>query len=250
MEFQHIIVEKKDGIAKIVLNRPQVLNAMNLQMLSELVVALEEADRDEDVRVIVLTGAGRAFSAGRDMKEVGTTDFRPGRRAYETIENLKKPVIAAVNGYCYTGAVELVLCCDMIVASEGAIFGDTHARYGLVHGGGGTQRLPRLLGLMKAKELMLTCEPITAQEAERIGLVNKVVPADKLEEAVEDLARKIMNNSSTSIATIKSLANQSARLDLAAGLELERAAYQAHREKGLAEDSQERLRAFLGRNRG
>ena len=147
MNYQNIIVEKKEGIAKIIFNRPQVLNAFSENLLFELEDAIKEAGADDSVQVLVLTGAGRAFSAGMDLKELGTRTERKVDAVQllkgipKAIEELEKPLIAAVSGYCFTGGLELVLQCDMIIASENAIFADTHARYGLIQGWGASQRL-------------------------------------------------------------------------------------------------------------
>ena len=160
------------------------------------------------------------------------------RKTIEAIENLPKPVIAMVNGYCLTGALELAMGCDVIIASENAVFGDTHARWGLRPTWGLSQRLPRTVGVMKAKELSFTADMISAQEAERIGLINKVVPAEKLEEATKEMAEKMLSNSRGSIAAYKYLIDQGMKKDLATGLKLEAEAVIA------IEDAQERLQSF------
>ena len=150
MEYNTMIVEKKDRVAKIILNRPP-LNAVNEEMLDELVAVCEDLEKDKNIHVVILTGAGRAFSAGRELSGVIAGKEYPGGPRYRALENLSKPVIAAVNGYCFTGSFELAMCADIIIASEKAVFSDTHARFGLVPGGGQTQRLPRLIGVRKAK---------------------------------------------------------------------------------------------------
>jgi enoyl-CoA hydratase/carnithine racemase len=230
MGYENIVVEKKEGIAKITLNRPQVLNALNQQTFSEIQAALEDIGRDDSVGVVLITGAGRAFSAGLDIKalsgrggggDVGVEINRLARGAIEAIESLPKPVIAVVNGYCLTGALEVALACDMIIASENAIFGDTHAKWGLRPTWGLSQRLPRAVGVMKAKELSFTAETISAKEAERIGLINKVVPPEKLEEAAKELAEKMLSNSRGSLAAYKTLINQGMKVDLVTGLKIE-----------------------------
>ncbi len=249
MEYATIIYEKKDGIAKITLNRPEVLNAISPQLLEELEEALKDIASDDTVGVVVLTGAGRAFSAGVDIKGMGagaggqgdvvTTRKRLALDVIEAIENLDKPVIAAVNGYCLTGALELATACDIIVASENASFGDTHARWGLTPTWGGSQRLPRLIGAMKAKEMVFTCDMLTAKEAQQIGLVNKVTPPEKLEETVQELAGKILANSRASIRIQKSLINRGLKLDYASGLKMAE-----DESPGATGDSQSRLQSF------
>ncbi len=226
MTYNKIILEKKNGIAKITLNRPQVLNAIDEELLSELVTALNEIEKDDSVQVVILTGAGRAFSAGRDLKGVLEGREWVGGARYKALEDLSKPVIAAVNGHCFTGALELVMCADIVIASESAVFGDTHARFGIVSGGGQTQRLPRQIGVKKAKELLFTCEPISAREAQRIGIVNRVVPPEKLEEAAVEMAEKILRNIPETIRIIKALINKGMMTDLETGLKMEAAKHQ------------------------
>lgn len=223
MTYSKIILEKKKGIAKITLNKPEALNAVDEGLLTELVAALNDIENDNSVNVVILTGAGRAFSAGRDLKGILEGRERAGGERYQALENLSKPVIAAVNGYCFTGSFELAMCADIIIASENAVFGDTHARFGLSPGGGQTQRLPRQIGAKKAKELMFTCDMISASEAERIGIVNKVVPAEKLEEATMEMAEKILKNIPETVSRIKSLVNQGMNTDLETGLKMEAA---------------------------
>jgi enoyl-CoA hydratase/carnithine racemase len=197
----------------------------------EIKAAVQEAGKDEDIRVIVLTGAGRAFSAGVDLVSLGNRKLEggkvgsildePARDVIDTIQSVPKVVIAMVNGYCITGALEIVLGCDLIIASSEARFGDTHARWGLRPSWGMSQRLPYLVGILKAREMSFTAELITAEEAERIGLVNMVVPQEKLEGAVQELAKKVMANSREAIAAAKYLYNKSMKERLEKGLQLE-----------------------------
>jgi len=152
MPYENLRLECRDGIAWLTLNRPRVLNALSSQLLAELDQAIAALAADDTVRVVVLTGAGRAFSAGRDVAEIATEGARrvlqhsPGGQVFARLAALEKPVIAAVNGPCFTGALELALACDFIIASEEAVFGDTHARLGVIPAGGGTQRLPQRIG--------------------------------------------------------------------------------------------------------
>jgi len=221
VSYNKIILEKKGGIAKITLNRPEALNAMDEELVAELVAALDDIEHDSDIDVAIITGVGRAFSAGRDLKGILAGREWVGGIRYQALEDLSKPVIAAVNGFCFTGALELAMCADIVIASENAVFGDTHARFGLVPGGGQTQRLPRLIGAKRAKELMFTCDMISAQDAERMGMVNRVVPAEKIEEAAWEMAEKILKNIPEAIRTIKSLVNRGIRTDLETGLKME-----------------------------
>ena len=231
MPYQYIIYTREDGVAWLRLNRPEVLNAISPALLSEMRDALEKAGKDDEIGVVVLTGDGRAFSAGVDLKSLGDRGLEggrvgpvlddPAREMIEIIQTMPKVVIAMVNGYCFTGALEIVLVCDLIVAAEEAKLGDTHTRWGIRPSWGMSQRLPLMVGLLKAKELSFTADTITAREAERIGLVNMVVPGEKLEVAVKEMAQKILGNSREAIAACKYLYNRSQGDRLATGLKLE-----------------------------
>jgi enoyl-CoA hydratase len=231
MGYENLIYEKRDRVARITINRPSVMNALTPALLGEIKSAVLDAGNDNEVGVVVLTGAGRAFSAGVDLKSLGERKLDkgkvgpilddPARELIETIQSIPKIVIAMVNGYCFTGALEIVLACDLVVASEEAKFGDTHARWGLRPTWGMSQRLPRTVGLSKARQLSFTAETIDGREAERIGLANMAVPADKLEEATQDLISKIMLNSLDSLAAYKYLYNRGQRVTLEQGLKLE-----------------------------
>ena len=200
MNYRNIILEKKNRVAKITLNRAEELNAIDKQTHLELQAALKDIEEDPEARVVVITGAGRAFCAGADLKYAVSITDKPqelaafGQLFYDTygmIENLGKPVIAMVNGMALAGGIELLEACDLAVAAEDARIADQHANFGLVPAGGSTQRLPRQIGLKKAKELLLTGDWVTGKEAERLGLVNKAVPADKLEEETMKMAEKL-----------------------------------------------------------
>ena len=231
MAYENLIYEKKDGVAKITINRPSVMNALTPTLLSEMKAAVLEAGKDSEVKVIVLTGAGRAFSAGVDLIALGDRKLErgnvgpilddPARDLIQTIQDVPKVVIAMVNGFCITGAMEIVLGCDLVIAAEEAKFGDTHARWGLRPTWGMSQRLPRAVGMLKAKELSFTADLITGKEAQQLGLVNMAVPADKLEEVVQELIKKLMANSMVSLAAYKYLYNQGNIDTLKNGLELE-----------------------------
>jgi enoyl-CoA hydratase len=251
--YETILVDKVDGITKITLNRPQAMNALNPALLRELGQALDGLRTDADLACVVITGTGRAFCAGVDIKSMDEGSEENSAKArtklalkvIDAIETLEAPVIAAVNGYCFTGGIELALACDMIVASATAAFGDTHAKWGLTAIWGGTQRLPRVVGVMKAKELMFTCATISAQEAKEIGLVNRVVTAEELEATVMEMARSIAANSRLANRAHKRLINQGMLLDLGEALKM------AEREApGPTADSEERLRAFKERKKG
>ena len=222
MAHNTLDLETTGGIATITLNRPP-MNAVTDEMLDELVSACKTVEDDDTVHVIILTGAGRAFSAGRDVPGVLAGKERPGGSRYRILEEINMPVIAAVNGFCFTGAFELAMCADLIIASDKAKFVDTHARFGIVPGGGQTQRLPRLIGARKAKELLFTGRQLSADEAEQIGIVNKVVPHDTLMEEAQAMAALILENIPETISIEKRLINQSMTTTLEDGLELEAA---------------------------
>jgi len=210
MEFETIIYEKQDGVAVIRLNRPQVLNAMNRQLWTDLEAALEDARGDDGVKVVIITGEGRAFSTGADLKE---SKDRTPEEYREYLENLQevsrriirypKPIIAAVNGYALGSGYELALACDIRIAAESAKFGSPEARVSSSVTGGAMRLLQDLVGPGKAKELLFTCEFIDGKEAERIGLVNRVVPDERLMEETMAMAKKIAENSAFSIKVIK-----------------------------------------------
>ncbi len=245
MTYKKIIVEKNNGIAKLILNRPEVLNAIDEELLAELVTALADIEKDASVNVVILTGAGRAFSAGRDLKGVMAGREWVGGVKYQALEDLGKPVIAAVNGACFTGAFELAMCADIIIASENAVFGDTHARFGIVSGGGQTQRLPRQIGAKRAKELIFTSGTLTASEAERWGIVNKVVPPEKLEEAAVEMAGKILKNIPETVRTFKRLINDGLKTDLESGLKMEAETH--HGPITPTGEGRKRMEALLGK---
>jgi len=249
MAYETITYQASGGIGRITFNRPQVMNAITPGMLKELKAAVLEAGKDRDVRVIVLTGVGRAFSAGVDLKAMGDQklvngkvgDFLdvPARELINAIRSVPKAVICLVNGFCFTGAVEIMLACDIVIAAEDAKIGDTHAKWGLRPTWGMSARLPRRVGYLKARELSFTAEAITGKEAERIGLINLAAPADRLEDAMQNMAKKLMGNSAQSIAAYKQLYNANESLTLDKSLDLE---FDSDFE---ITDSLERLSAFI-----
>lgn len=202
MSFQTLLHDKRGGIAYVTINRPEKLNALNQKVMEELCNCFEVIQKDDEVRAVILTGAGeKAFVAGADVNELalqtpiqGKETSLAGQRILDAIENLGKPVIAAVNGYAFGGGCELAMACTLRIASENARFGQPEVKLGIIPGYAGTQRLPRLVGKGRALEMILSGEPVSAQEAYRIGLVNQVVAAKDLMAAAESLARKIMTN--------------------------------------------------------
>ena len=230
MAYQAIIFEKKDGIAKVTFNRPEVMNARNRQMRDEIVQAMTEIRNDPEIRVAILTGAGdRSFSAGRDLKEAAQ-EKRPiiesrqqklERGDTEVIANLNKPIIAAINGYALGGGLEMALACDIRVAVEEAKLGLPEVTRGMIPGSGGTQRLSRVIGLGKALELILTGAVLDAHEALRLGLVNKVVPRSELISAAEQYARKITSNGPLAVVFAKEAVRKGYEMPLEDSLRLE-----------------------------
>jgi len=231
MAYETIIYKEEADIGRIIFNRPEAMNAISPKMLKELGDAVLEAGKDSKVRIIVLTGSGKAFCAGVDLKSLGDAKLErgkvgdlldlPARRLINAIRSAPKVVIALVNGFCFTGAMEIMLACDLVIASEDAKIGDTHAKWGLRPTWGMSARLPRRVGFLKAKELSFTADATPAKEAERIGLINQAVPADKLEDALQAMAKKILANSPQSIEAYKLLYNKNESMTLDQSLELE-----------------------------
>ncbi|MEZ4935136.1 MAG: enoyl-CoA hydratase/isomerase family protein [Saprospiraceae bacterium] len=212
MSYTQIILEKHHHTAWIKLNRPDKLNALTPTMLREWKVALKDLEDDPDCRVIVVTGEGRAFSAGVDLDFFKNEKVTPGNpfhalglEVMHLLESSSKPNIAMVNGFCFTGAMELMMAFDLIVAADEAKIGDTHTKWGIPPKWGMTQRLQNQVGIRKAKELSFTAEAISGKEAARIGLANQSVPLAELKTTVEALAEKIVKNSAQGLALVKHL---------------------------------------------
>lgn len=249
MEFKFIIYEKSEGIATITLNRPEALNAFSKEVVEEILHALEDVKSDEDIRVIVLTGAGeKAFSVGADIKAMaGMTALKArelslmGEKLCVTLENMQKPVIAAINGYALGGGLEVAMSCDLRLASENARMGQTEINIGLIPGWGGTQRLTRLVGMTKSKELVFTGKMIDAKTAEQLGIVNMVVPADKFREIVRQFAIDLALKAPVAIRVAKALITKGADMSLDSALALEREGFGV---VGSTEDLKEGVAAF------
>ena len=250
MDFQTITYATGGGIARITLNRPDRLNAISPELLQDLDRACDAVEADAAVRVVTLTAAGRTFCAGADLRAVRELSPDPQRwgafmglwhRVFDRIEALPMPVIAGVHGLALAGGLELLLVADLVVADEGARLGDQHANFGLVAGGGGSQRLPRLIGARRAKELMLLGGWLSAAEALAWGMVNRIVPAGAVAKAVEEMAGTLAAGSGSANRTVKTLVNRAFDTDLAEGLELERRLVAQHMRSA---DAAEGLRAF------
>lgn len=209
-EYKTIILDKKDGIGYITLNRPEVFNAISQELIDEFSDALEVVNRDYEIQVLILTGAGKGFQAGADIRELSLMTpmailrWNEGvLRNHAKLEKLRQPVIAAINGLAMGGGLELALSCSIRIAAEGVKLALPEVKLGIIPGTGGTQRLPRLIGKGKAYELLLTGDTITAEEALNIGLVNKVVPRGEAVRAAEEMARKIMANAPIAVEMCK-----------------------------------------------
>ena len=253
--YKTLIYEKKDNIGLLTINRPDKLNAISNELTAELRSLLDELEKDNDLRVVIITGAGdKAFVAGADIKELVERDSRLGRQVsserqeiFSRIENLPVPVIAAVNGYALGGGLEIALACNIRICSEKAQFGAPEVKLGIIPGDGGTQRLPRLVGLGRAMEMILTGDFIDAQEAYRIGLVNEVVPAEDLMGRAMELAKKIASRPPLAVRYAKEAVNRSQEGDTASGFALE--SY-LHALTCTTEDKREGVAAFLEKRKG
>lgn len=252
-----VVVDRDGPVCTITLNRPEALNAITPTMLESLGDALEAASTDPGVRVVVLTGAGRAFSAGVDLKAldgrpgagdgvvvapvdgvVGDALDVPGRRVTELLATMAKPTVARINGHCFTGALELALACDLAVVVDEAKLGDTHARFGLRPTWGMSQRLPRLVGIVAARELSYTARTFSGVEAAEMGLFTRSVPAAGLDEAMDELVDALLANSPGSLAAYKDLYREAMERPLGEGL-----AYEASTGYPI-DDTAERLAGF------
>ena len=239
-----VLRDDRDGLVTLTLNRPDKLNALNVELFVELRAHVDCIARQTDeVGLVVLRGSGKCFSAGHDLADIGAGEQppKPGFQA-ETIEalaNLPQPVLSAVHGHCYTGALELALAGDMIVAAESAKFADTHARWALTPVWGMSQRLPRRVGQAKSAEMMFTAKTYTAQEAVAMNLANFCVPLADFDAEIDQLAQQILANSSFSHRANKALLKDTDGMALPAGL-----SYEIHRSQGRGPDMQARIAAF------
>ena len=248
MAFKTIIVEIDDHVALIRLNRPDAMNALNQTLLTELAQAMREADDNDKVRCIVLTGSEKAFAAGADIREMSEKSFVEAFASdyfapqTEAIMRVRKPIIAAVAGYALGGGCELAMMCDFIIAADSAKFGQPEINLGVVAGIGGTQRLTRFVGKSKSMEMHLTGRFMGAEEAERAGLVSRVVPAKKLMDEAMAAARKIAEKSALTVMAVKEAVNRSYEVPLREGLLFERRLFHA---MFATEDQSEGMQAFL-----
>jgi enoyl-CoA hydratase len=250
MAFKHILFQVEDGTAWITFNRPKVLNALNSELLAEFSRALDDVADNESARVLILTGAGeKSFVAGADINELAAQNplsakqfSQKGLAIIGKLQTLPIPVIAAVNGYALGGGMEIAMACDFIYASDNAVFGQPEINLGLIPGFGGTQRLPRLVGINLAKEMMFTGNMISADEAHRIGVVNRVCPPDTFMDDVKKIAHIISMKGSASLQAAKQAINRGLEVDLVTGLHIETDAFSLCL---ASQDAKEGTSAFL-----
>ena len=239
-----VLRQDAGGAATLVLNRPDKLNALNVELFAALEAEVGRLEQQTDtVGLVILRGAGRCFSAGHDLADISTGERLPApnfqAKVIERLANLPQPVITAVHGHCYTGALELALCGDIILAAEGARFADTHAKWALTPVWGMSQRLPRRVGTYKAREMMFTCRTYSGREAAEMGLANVCVPDAEFDDQIAALSAQILANSWFSHRANKRLLLQTDGLPLEAGL-----AHEVYRGEGRGPDMQERIAGF------
>lgn len=247
LTYQNIQATTEDQIGIVTLNRPKALNALNHELMEELVNALESFDRNEDIRAIILTGGERAFAAGADIKEMAEETtvsimLKDRFATWDRIRNIKKPIIAAVSGYALGGGCELVMNCDIIIASETAQFGQPEINLGVIPGAGGTQRLTRVVGKHKAMEMILTGRPFTAREAYDLGLVNKIAPVELFMDEARAMAREIAKKSPVAVRLAKEAVLKAFDMPISEGLQFERKNFYM---LFSSEDQKEGMRAFM-----
>jgi enoyl-CoA hydratase len=248
MAYENILVETRGRVGLVTLNRPKALNALNDALMNELGEALATFDADEAIGAMVITGSDKAFAAGADigaMKDRSFRDVYMGQyitRNWERMRSIRKPVIAAVAGYALGGGCELAMMCDILIAADTAKFGQPEIKLGIIPGAGGTQRLPRAVGKAKAMDLVLTGRMMDAAEAERAGLVSRVVPADKLVDEAVAAAAQIAEFSLPSVMMAKEAVNRAYESPLAEGMLFERRLFHA---LFATEDQKEGMAAFV-----
>lgn len=253
MTYNTILYGKEEGVALITFNRPEKRNALNVQMMNEIEMALSDAEVDSGVMAIILTGGSKFFISGTDIEFLlGEGEALTPQRMYEThsrtqavyrhLSIIRKPTIAAMAGYALGGGLELALCCDFRIAAENTKIGTPEIKLGILPGAGGTQRLSRMIGITKAKELVLTGEPILAEEAYQLGLLNKVVPAKDILSEAKAFAKRFQNLPAFAVETGKTILDTGINMGLKEGLELERLGFSMLYS---TEDQREGLKAFL-----
>ncbi len=249
MDYKNIIIEREENIIIITINREKALNALNAETVAEMQDFFDNAAADKGIGCVIITGAGKAFVAGADISELvkcnseaGENSMKVGQHLMFTIETFHRPVIAAVNGFALGGGCELALACDIRLVSERAKFGQPEVNLGIIPGYGGTQRLARLVGRGKAKQLILSAEMIDGAEAHRIGLADEVYPADELMDKAKDLARLIASKAPLAVSAAKDCINRGLDTDLVSGCDLEKVTFGATIDTA---DAKEGMTAFL-----
>ena len=252
MELKNVILEKEEHLAIVTINRPKALNALNSETLEDLDTVIEDLEKDANIYAVILTGAGeKSFVAGADIAEMkdlneaqGEEFGALGNKVFLRLENLNKPVIAAIQGFALGGGCEISMACDIRIASEKALFGQPEVGLGITPGFGGTQRLPRIVGLGKAKELIYTAQNIKADEALRIGLVNKVVPLEELMTEAKKMASKIIANAPIAVRLCKDAINRGMQVEIDKAVAIEA---QDFGKCFASDDQKEGMTAFLER---
>jgi enoyl-CoA hydratase len=258
MSFENIIVERKDSVGVITLNRPKALNALSAKLTEELQSALIELDADKEIGCMILTGSEKAFAAGADIKEMQSKTYMDAYLddfitvAWEHISKIRKPIIAAVSGYALGGGCEIAMMCDFIIAADNAKFGQPEITIGTIPGAGGTQRLTRFVGKSKAMEMCLTGRMMDAEEAERSGLVSRVVPLTELMDEALKVASRIGALSRPSVLMAKESVNKAYEMTLSEGVKFERRLFHStfateDQKEGMAAFSEKREPNFKGR---
>jgi enoyl-CoA hydratase/carnithine racemase len=258
MSYQTLIVEIADGVCLIRLNRPEALNALNAALMDEMTSAVAAAEADDAVGCLVITGSDRAFAAGADIKEMASKTYAEAfkedfiTRNWESVANCRKPVIAAVAGFALGGGCELAMMCDFIIAADTAKFGQPEINLGVIPGAGGTQRLPRFVGKSKAMDLVLTARMMDAAEAERCGLVSRVVPAADLVTVALEAGRKIAALSPLAVLMAKEAVNAAFETPLSQGVKTERRFFHSlfafeDQKEGMSAFAEKRKADFKGR---
>ncbi len=248
MGYKYFEIEDENHVRVIQINRPDSLNALNAELMLELSKLIIDCQKDKNVRVVILTGTDKVFAAGADIKDMSSKNFIEivegdfFRPATEAIENLQKPIIAAVSGYALGGGCELAMMCDFIICSETAQFGQPEVNLGVMAGIGGTQRLTRFVGKSKSMEMHLTGRFMNAEEAERSGLVSRIVPVDELRKEAREVASKIAEKSSLSVQYIKESVKSSYETSLNEGLRFERKSFHS---LFATDDKREGMTAFI-----
>ena len=261
MEFETIILEKEERVARIILNRPNAMNALTPEMLNELEIAQQDVMDDGNIRVLIVTGQGRGFCSGADFSLISHLQglapkqiFQELRHIQDVItvfETMEKPVIASINGYALGGGLDMVLACDFRIAAEGVKMGEQYINVGLMPDVGGTQRLPRLIGLAKAKEMIFLGDMVDADEAERIGLVNRVVSREELDGETRAFALRLASAPTAAIGLAKKAMHEGMTKDIRSGLEIEAhcqtfAMQTSDAREGLAAIQEKRTPHFIG----